>query len=111
MSDTDQARIKLDTKIEQEVHRLIQSISEGVYDRLNIYVRRNDIPIDMEVFNALLHTTRATITELEMAGLDQFHLNVKRELDTYVGESENPTGGVETTPSKNGRTTKVTLAL
>ena len=87
---SDETRAKLDTKIEQEVHRFIRSISEGVYDRLNIYVRRNEIPVDPDVFAALLATIQASITEFEMNGLDQFHLNIKKELDAYVGE-ENPT--------------------
>ena len=92
---SDVTRAKLDTKIEQEVHRFIRSISEGVYDRLNIYVRRNEIPVDPDVFAALLATMQASITEFEMNGLDQFHQNIKKELDTYVGE-ENPTVPVAT---------------
>ena len=87
---TDELRIKLDTKIEREVHKLVQNISENVLDRLNIYVRRNESPIDMDVFDALMKTMQASITEFEMNGIDQFHRNIKQELDAYVGE-ENPT--------------------
>ena len=83
-------RAKLDTAIEREVHKFIQGISENLYDRLNIYVRRNEVPIDMDVFNALVKTMQASITEFEMKGIDQFHANIKKELDEYVGE-ENPT--------------------
>jgi hypothetical protein len=90
---SDQSRLKLNTKIEQEIHRFIRSISEGVYDRLNIYVRRNEIPVDPDVFNAILTTMQASITEFEMNGLDHFHENIRKELDAYVGEEkeENPT--------------------
>lgn len=83
-------RAKLDTAIEREVHKFIQGISESLYDRLNIYVRRNEVPIDMDVFNALVKTMQASITEFEMKGIDQFHANIKKELDAYTGE-ENPT--------------------
>jgi hypothetical protein len=83
-------RAKLDTAIEREVHKFIQGISESLYDRLNIYVRRNEVPIDMDVFNALVKTMQASITEFEMKGIDQFHTNIKKELDLYAGE-ENPT--------------------
>lgn len=105
---SDQTRVKLDTKIEQEIHRFVQSISEGVYDRLNIYVRRNEIPVEPDVLNVLLATMQASITEFEMNGLDQFHRNIKQELDAYVGE-ENPTSPPPvvkaketTTPPKKG---------
>lgn len=87
-------RAKLNTKIESEVHKFIQGISEGVYDRLNIYVRRNDLPIEPEVLNALLKTMQASITEFEMKGIDQFNNSIRDQLDEYVGEEtekENPT--------------------
>lgn len=91
-------RAKLDTAIEREVHKFIQGISESLYDRLNIYVRRNEVPVDMDVFNALVKTMQASITEFEMKGIDQFHSNVKKELDAYVGE-ENPTAKPQTVAS------------
>jgi len=87
---SNEQRAKLDTKIEREVHKFIQGISENLYDRLNIYVRRNEVPIDMDVFNTLVKTMQASITEFEMKGIDQFHAAIKKELDEYVGE-ENPT--------------------
>ena len=63
---SDEKRAKLDTAIEREVHKLIQNISESLYDRLNIYVRRNEVPIDMDVFNTLVKTMQASITEFEI---------------------------------------------
>lgn len=90
----DPKREKLNTKIEAEIHKFIQGISEGVYDRLNIYVRRNDIPVEPEVLNALLKTMQASITEFEMKGIDQFNKAVQKQLDEYVGEEtleEKPT--------------------
>ena len=97
---SDQQRVQLDTKIEREVHRLVQFISEGVYDRLNIYVRRNDIQIDPDVFSALLATVKATITELEMNNIDSFHQAIKNELDAYVG------GEPASTPKQTETTSK-----
>lgn len=87
---SDPQRIKLDTKIEQEVHRLVKSISEGVYDRIQLYARKNDLPVDPEILTHILKTVQVAISEFEMKNIDQFHSNIKRELDNYVGE-ENPT--------------------
>jgi hypothetical protein len=35
----------------------------------------------MDVFNTLVKTMQASITEFEMKGIDQFHANIKKELD------------------------------
>jgi len=83
-------RVQLDTKIEREVHRLVHAISEGVYDRMQIYVRKNDIPVDPDVLTHLLKTVQVVISEFELKNLDTMHANIKRELDDYVGD-ENPT--------------------
>lgn len=113
---SDELRARLDSKIEREVHKLIQGISEGLYDRLNIYVRRNEIPVDLEVLEALLKTMQASITEFEMNGIDQFHQSIKKELDEYVGE-ENPTETVAervtspATTSSKKRPKTVTFSL
>ena len=83
-------RAKLDTKIEREVHRLIQRISESTYDKLQAYVRKNNLPVDYDVLNTLLGTMKVVITEMEMNNIDSFHNNIKKELDQYTGD-ENPT--------------------
>lgn len=83
-------RVQLDTKIEREVHRLIHTISEGVYDRMQIYVRKNNIPVEPEVLTHLLKTVQVVISEFELKNLDSLHASIKRELDDYVGD-ENPT--------------------
>ena len=85
-----QDRVKLDTKIEREIHRLVQHISESTYDKLQIYARRSNLPIESEVLNTLLQTMKVVITEVEMNSIDSFHRNIKKELDEYTGE-ENPT--------------------
>ena len=87
---SDQDRIKLDTKIEQEVHRLIKNISEGVYDKVQLYARKNNVPVEPEVLTHILKTVQIVISEFELKNIDQFHSNIKKELDNYVGE-ENPT--------------------
>lgn len=93
----DPQRLKLDTKIESEVHRFVQSISENVFDRLNIYVRRNEIPIEPDVLAVLLKTMQVSITEFEMNGIDKFHAAIKTHLDDYVGD-ESPAIPVVSTP-------------
>ena len=108
---SDQQRVQLDTKIEREVHRLVQFISEGVYDRLNIYVRRNDIQIDPDVFNALLATVRATITELEMNNIDGFHQAIKTELDAYVGDESPATPKPTESTSKKREAKPVRISV
>lgn len=82
-------RVQLDTKIEREVHRLVHAISEGVYDRMQIYVRKNDIPVEPEVLTHLLKTVQVVISEFELKNLDTLHANIKSQLDDYVGD-ENP---------------------
>ncbi len=86
---SDQNRVQLDTKIEREVHRLVQGISEGAFDKLQVYVRRNNLSIDLEVLTHLLKTMQVVITEIEMNQIDTFHSNIKKELDSYTGD-ENP---------------------
>ena len=43
---TDENRVKLDTAIEKEVHKLVHSISEGVYDRVQLQARKQNLPIE-----------------------------------------------------------------
>jgi hypothetical protein len=83
-------RVKLDTKIEMEVHRLVNSISEKTYDRLQLIARKQQLPVEPHVLDQLLKTMQVIISEIEMNNIDTFHANIKSELDAYVGE-ENPT--------------------
>ena len=83
-------RIKLDTAIEREVHRLIKKISEGVYDGVQIYARRNNVPVEPEVLSHLLKTVQVVINEQELKHIDGFHNAIKQQLDDYTGD-ENPT--------------------
>jgi hypothetical protein len=79
-------RQQLDTAIEREVHRLIKSISEGVYDGVQLYARRNNLPVDPEVLTHILKTVQIVISEHELKNIDKFHSNIKRNLDDYVGD-------------------------
>lgn len=83
-------RVKLDTAIEREVHRLVRNISEGVYDRMQLYVRSNNLPVEPDVLTHILKTVQVVISEFELKNIDAFHANIKRQLDDYVGD-ENPT--------------------
>jgi len=82
-------RAKLDTIIEREVHRLVKSISEGVYDSVQLYARKNNLPVEPEVLTHILKTVQIVISEYELKNIDSFHNNIKRQLDDYVGD-ENP---------------------
>lgn len=86
-------RAKLDTTIEREVHRLVKSISEGVYDSVQLYARKNNLPVEPEVLTHILKTVQIVISEYEFKNIDSFHNNIKRQLDDYVGD-ENPTAAL-----------------
>lgn len=88
-----QQRAKLDTTIEREVHRLVKSISEGVYDSVQLYARKNNLPVEPEVLTHILKTVQIVISEYELKNIDSFHNNIKRQLDDYVGD-ENPTAAL-----------------
>lgn len=83
-------RVKLDTAIEREVHRFIKLISEGVYDRVQLQARKENLPIEPEVLTHILKTVQIVISEYELKNMDAFHNSIKRQLDDYVGD-ENPT--------------------
>jgi hypothetical protein len=83
-------RVKLDTAIEREVHRLIKNISEGVYDGVQLYARRNNLPVEPELLSHILKTVQIIINEHELKHIDSFHNNIKQQLDDYTGD-ENPT--------------------
>jgi len=95
---TDENRVKLDTAIEKEVHKLVHSISEGVYDRVQLQARKQNLPIEPEVLTHILKMVQISITEFEFKNIDRFHANIKQKLDDYVGE-ENPTDLLTTTES------------
>lgn len=80
-------RAKLDTTIEREVHRLVKSISEGVYDGVQLYARKTNVPIEPEVLTHILKTVQIVITEHELKNIDTFHSNIKRHLDDYTGDN------------------------
>ena len=104
---SDEQRAKLNTKIEREVHKFVQTISENLYDRLNLYVRRNDLPIERDVLEALLKTMQASITEFEMNRIDHFHAAIKNELDAYLGEESTSVEAPK--PTKKGGPKQVTV--
>ena len=83
-------RVKLDTAIESEVHRFVKLISEGVYDRVQLQARKENLPIEPEVLTHILKTVQIVISEYELKNMDAFHNSIKRQLDDYVGD-ENPT--------------------
>ena len=103
-------RIQLDTKIEKEIHRFVQKISESTYDKLQVFVRKNNYPVDYDVLTSILNTMKIAITEAEMTNMDSFHNSIKKELDDYTGD-ENPTvsqltvGKEKQTTSKKPQTT------
>ena len=107
---TDENRVKLDTAIEKEIHKLVRSISEGMYDRVQLQARKENLPIEPELLTHILKLVQVSITEFEFKNIDKFHANIKQKLDGYVGE-ENPTVLLASTESttKKGRVKPATV--
>lgn len=106
---SDQRRVQLDTKIEQEVHRLVKNISEQMYDKVQLYARKNNVPVDAEVLTHILKTVQVVISEIELNNIDQFHSRIKTVLDDYTGD-ENPTEMlVSVEPTKKARAKSATV--
>ena len=95
---SDENRVKLDTALEKEVHQLVNAISEGVFDRIQLQARKQNLPIEPELLTHLLKMVQVTISEFEFKNIDKFHENIKQKLDDYVGE-ENPTNLLTITES------------
>jgi hypothetical protein len=100
-------RQQLDTAIEREVHRLIKSISEGVYDGVQLYARRNNLPVDPEVLTHILKTVQIVISEHELKNIDKFHSNIKRNLDDYVGDELTTSSVIDPKKKKAAAVTSV----
>jgi hypothetical protein len=106
---SDIKRVQLDTKIEQEVHRLVKNISEQMYDKVQLYARKNNLQVDPEVLTHILKTVQVVISEVELNSIDQFHSKIKTVLDDYTGD-ENPTDLTNLTePTKKARAKSATV--
>jgi len=88
---SDNKRQVLNTAIEREIHKLLKDISEGVYDRLQLYCRKTQVPVEPEVLTHILKTVQVVIGELEFAKVDGFHAAIKKPLDDYAGTNNPPT--------------------
>ena len=98
-------RVKLNTAIEREVHRLVKTISEGVYDGVQIYARKNNLPVEPEVLTHILKTVQLVISEHELKNIDSFHRNIKQQLDDYTGDEVEVSAATKTPLPKNKKTT------
>jgi hypothetical protein len=105
-----QQRAKLDTAIEREVHRLVKSISEGVYDSVQLYARKNNLPVEPEVLTHILKTVQIVISEYELKNMDSFHNGIKRQLDDYVGDDETPAALMEVSATETKKRKAVASA-
>jgi hypothetical protein len=94
-------RAKLDTAIEREVHHLVKRISEGVYDSVQLYARKNGLPVEPEVLTHILKTVQVVMNEHELKHIDTLHANIKQHLDDYTGD-ESPV--VKPSSPKNKKT-------
>ena len=81
-------RIKLETAIEREVHNLVFKISEHVHDFVNLYVRKNNLPIDHDQMKALLQIVKMGVQDGELKQIDFFHRAIKDALERELGTTD-----------------------
>jgi predicted solute-binding protein len=81
-------RVKLETAIEREVHNLVFKISEHVYDFVNLYVRKNNLPIDHDQMKAILQIVKMGVQDGELKQIDFFHRAIKDALERELGTAD-----------------------
>jgi hypothetical protein len=81
-------RVALETAIEKEVHNLIFKINEHVYDFVNLYVRKNNIPVDNEQMKTILQIVKMAIQDGELKQIDFFHKAIKEALERELGTTD-----------------------
>lgn len=94
-------RIKLNTAIEREVHRLVKTISESAYDRLQLQVRKEGLPVEPAILTHILKTMQLVISDIERTNIDKLHESLRPTLDAaltnrdsslFTGTTEIPLG-------------------
>lgn len=81
-------RIKLETAIEREVHNLVFKISEHVHDFVNLYVRKNNLPIDHDQMKVILQIVKMGVQDGELKQIDFFHRAIKDALERELGTTD-----------------------
>lgn len=83
-------RHELESAIEKEVHKLMYKVSDHVHDFVNLYVRRNNIPVDNDQMKKILELVKIAIQDGQLKQIDFFHEGIKKVIDESFGASEAP---------------------
>lgn len=82
-------RKKLETLIEKKVYKLVETITEQMYDGTMIYLNRNQVDIDRQVADRLLAIARGAAMDAMLSHLDMFMRDMDKALVEFT-EQENP---------------------
>ena len=107
-------RAELETAIEREVHNLVFKVSEHVYDFVNLYVRRNNLPIDHAQMQEVLKIVKMAIQDGELRQVDFFHQGIKKVLDETLETKEAPftsAPALSAKPTVEQKEEKITFTL
>lgn len=79
-------RLKLDTTIEKELHKLVNKVAEHTWDFTHLYLRRNGFEIDKQVLETILNVTKLGIMDGYQRQVSFFHEGIKKALDEAIPE-------------------------
>jgi len=83
-------RIQLNTTIERNVHKLVETIAEHMYDFTHLFARRNGLlqsPEEQEIMKKTLEIAKTAIKDGLMTKIDLFNRNIGKDLDAYEEET------------------------
>lgn len=79
-------RLKLDTTIEKELHKLIDKVAEHTWDFTHLYLRRNGFEIDKQVLETILNVAKLGIMDGYQRQVNFFHDGIRKALDEAIPE-------------------------
>lgn len=90
MTNPIDTRQKLETAIERETFRFIESIKEHMCDHVMIWLNRQNIDLDRQVAGRLLELAKTGIEDGMMSKMDLYKSGLDKVLTEFT-ETENPT--------------------
>lgn len=83
-----ESRLKLDTAIEKELHKLIGRISEHMWDFTHVYLRKNGMEVEKYQLESILNVAKLGIMDGFQRQVNFFHEGIKANLDNLIVEAE-----------------------
>jgi len=84
-------KMKLETEVEKQTHKLVMQIKEHVRDFTFLYVRRNNVDVDRESMSRVLDVVDLAVQDGYHKNIDKFGHALDKTLSDFSGEEENPT--------------------